>query len=80
MTDKSKKKKLVNYWILNKLATLQQDYFYHLEKKEINLLFRMLFVRQWMNLSFFFVYPFFVFVRRLNTMYILFMERDSKLN
>ena len=36
MTDKSKEKELVNSWILNELAILQQDYFSHLEKKEIN--------------------------------------------
>ena len=36
MTDKSKGKELVNRWILNELAILQQDYFQHLEKKEIN--------------------------------------------
>lgn len=36
MTGKSKEKELVNNWILNELAILQQDYFYHLEKKEIN--------------------------------------------
>ena len=34
MTDKSKE--LVNSWILNELTILQQDYFHHLEKKEIN--------------------------------------------
>ena len=36
MTGKSKEKELVNSWILNELAILQQDYFSHLEKKEIN--------------------------------------------
>jgi len=36
MTDKSKGKELINNWILNELAILQKEYFYHLEKKEIN--------------------------------------------
>ncbi|MCE8163995.1 MAG: class I tRNA ligase family protein [Candidatus Moeniiplasma glomeromycotorum] len=36
MTDNSKKNDLINNWILNELAILQQNYFHYLEKKEIN--------------------------------------------
>lgn len=36
MTEEAKEKDLINNWILNELAILQQEYFQHLEKKEIN--------------------------------------------
>jgi valyl-tRNA synthetase len=37
MNDQLKTKELVNKWIINELAILQKNYFYHLEKNNINL-------------------------------------------
>src|ERR1044072_8038545 len=51
MTEKSTEKKLINHWILNELALLQQEYFQHLEKKEINLITSKLIKFTWEKLS-----------------------------